>query len=377
MINEKALIEEKNSLLDSLDDVLANAKAEKRSFRSNELQKIEQSKERIAEIDRLMQMDNVERRKEMTIVSKEGTDYMNTKDVYNKEERTFIEHLQGEKRGLAAGSNGAVIPTSISTKVIEKIKEISPVLSKATVYTVKGDLELPKYQWDSITAGYVAELTPLVASGGDFTGVKLSSVIAGALTLVSNSLINRSDLNVVQVIVEQLARSIADFLEKEILTGTGGVGKIQGSLATGVSNSVTGATTLVITGDELIDVQMGIKSIYQDGAVWILHPNTWKQIRKLKDSQNRYLIGNMENGDGFTLLGKQVCLSENMPVLGANAKAIFYGNLEGLTIKFAQEVQLKVLQERFADQYATGVIGYVEIDAVVSDAQALSVYIGK
>ncbi|PEL07796.1 phage major capsid protein [Bacillus sp. AFS017336] len=359
-------LEQRNNLISSMENMLKQAKQENRSFSVEELEDFNSKKLEVATLD-----------------SKEELKALSTRSVgkaakeITPEIRSFIEYLT-EKRGLAAGSNGAIIPVSISTMVIQKIKELSPVLSEATIFSVKGDLEVPSYSWDTITAGYVPELTPVTGSGGNFTGVKLGSVIAGALTVLSNSLINRSaDLDVVSIIVLQLARSLTDFLERELLVGTGGAGKIQGSLATGITNNVTGATTLTITSDELIDVQMGIKSVYQDGALWIMAPTTYKMIRKLKDTQNRYLIGNMETGDGFTLLGKPVYLSENMPVLGVGAKAIFYGNLKGLSIKFAQEMQVKVLQERFADSYSTGIIGFVEIDAVVSDAQALSMYTGK
>ena len=376
MLNIKALVEQRNDLLDKLEYQLDVAKRENRNFNELELSEIQQTKNKINELDTQLELSDSEHRKE----GKEMPNVITNEQrmLIEKEERLFIDALLGEKRGLSAGSNGVIIPVSVSNRVVQKVKELSPLLTKATIYNVKGDLEVPKYQWDSITCAYVTELTPVTASGGDFTGVKLGSVIAGALTIISNSLINRaSDLDVVEIIIQQLARSIADFMEKELLTSVGGAGKVQGSLATGVTTQVLGATTLVITPDELIDVQMGIKSVYQENAMWIMSPTTWKQIRKLKDSQNRYLIGNMENGDGFTLLGKPVHLSENVPNVGANALCIYYGDMSCMSVKFAQEVQIKVLQEKYADQYATGVIGFVEIDAIVTDTQGLAVYKGK
>jgi HK97 family phage major capsid protein len=368
LINEKELNEKRNDLLEEMERSVNSCKHEKRNLSSKELKRIEDIRVEIHQIDEDLENES-EQRSKLPMVNVTSTEI-------TKEERQFIEHLR-ENRGLSAGANGAVIPVSIATKIIEKVKELSPVLSKSTIYTVKGDLSLPKYDYTTITSGYMAELVAPTATGGDFTGVTLKSVIVSALVIVSNSLINRSDVDAVQIIIKQLARSMADFLEKELLTGAGGVDKIQGSLATGITSSITGATTLTIIADELIDVQMGVKSVYQENAIWIMNPTTYKAIRKLKDSQNRYLIGNMENGDGFTLLGKPVYLSDNMPVNGVNNKCIYYGDMNGLVIKFAQDVQIKVLQERYADQYATGVIGFVELDAVVADVAALSVYVGK
>lgn len=45
---------------------------------------------------------------------------------------------------MTTGDNGAVIPTSIANKIIEKVIEISPLFSMATRYNVGGTLNIPK-----------------------------------------------------------------------------------------------------------------------------------------------------------------------------------------------------------------------------------------
>jgi HK97 family phage major capsid protein len=369
----KELVEKKNEYLDQMDEILENAKRENRAFNSDENSKLVSLRNKVDMITREIEK---EPRGFGNMETIKGNEVEQRKFEMNEEQR-FIDYMLGDKRALSAGSSGAVIPLHIAQQIIKKAKEISPVIGLATQYNVGGDLSLPSYDWTQITTGYIAENTAATQSGADFTGVTLKSVIATALVLVSNSLINRGDVNVVQIIVDQLALSIANFLESEVLNGVGGAGKIQGSFKTGVTNSVTGATTLVIGADELIDVQMSIKSVYQDGAMWFVNPTLWKQIRKLKDSTGQYLIGSMENGDGFTLLGKPVHLSDNLPVLGVNSKSLYYGNPKGYALKFAKQVELKVLQERWADSYQTGILGHVEVDGIVADTQALAVYIGK
>jgi HK97 family phage major capsid protein len=85
---------------------------------------------------------------------------------------------------------------------------------------------------------------------------------------------------------------------------------------------------------------------------------------------------NLSENGRWILLGKEVFISDQMPTLAAGAKAIYYGDLSGLYVKMTQEVQVQVLQEKYADEYAVGVAAFCELDAVVVEPQKLAVYIG-
>ena len=47
--------------------------------------------------------------------------------------------------------------------------------------------------------------------------------------------------------------------------------------------------------------------------------------------------------------------------------------MSGLAVKFSEELNVEVLRERFADEHAIGVIGWVELDAKVADQQKIAV----
>ena len=105
-----------------------------------------------------------------------------------------------------------------------------------------------------------------------------------------------------------------------------------------------------------------------------MNRSTRKAIRKLKDGDGNYLLNrDFTSTWGYTLLGKPVHTSDNMPEIEANEKAVIYGDMTGLSVKLTKDVEIQILQELYAAQHALGVVGWVEIDSKISDQQKLSV----
>ena len=116
-----------------------------------------------------------------------------------------------------------------------------------------------------------------------------------------------------------------------------------------------------------------IKDQFQDGAIWIMSPSTRTAIRELKDNMGRYMLqDDISLPFGQSLLGKPVFVSDNMPNMGAGNTVVYYGNLKGLATKFAENLNIQVLREKYADQHADGVIAWLELDAKVQDAQQIA-----
>lgn len=288
------------------------------------------------------------------------------------DEEAFLKFVRGEERALDVANNGGIIPTTIASRIIEKVKELSPIYQMATVYNVGGDLVFPVYDEasSSIKAVYSDDMAELTEGTGKFTTVKLQNFIVGCLAKVSKSLMNRTDFDLVSFVVQKVAQAIAEFLEKECLVGTDG--KMTGVLS--APQGVTSAAASAITADELLDLQMAVPEVYQTGACWIMHKDTLKAIRKLKDGDNNYLLNrDITNSFGWSLLGKPVYISENCPKMAAGAKAVVYGDMSGLSVKLAQNVEIQVLMEKFATQHAIGVVGYIECDSKITEPQKLAV----
>ena len=85
--------------------------------------------------------------------------------------------------------------------------DISPILERSTKYNVKGTLEIPYYPESDATdieMAYATEFTDLTSSAGQFTNITLTGFLAGALTLVSRSLINNSQFDIVGFVVDHM-----------------------------------------------------------------------------------------------------------------------------------------------------------------------------
>lgn len=293
------------------------------------------------------------------------------------DEKAFANYLRGvvsEERAenLTFGDNGAVVPTTIANRIIKKVYDISPILEKATKYNVKGTLEIPYYPESDatdITMTYATEFVELESSAGKFTNISLTGYLAGALTLVSRSLINNSQFDIVGFVVDHMAYNIHRWIENELLNGT--TSKIAG--LSGVTQEVTAAAATAITADELIRLQDTVKDAFQGPAIWIMSSNTRTALRLLKDDMGRYLLqDDITAPFGKVLLGKPVYVSDNMPDMAAGKTAIYYGDMSGLAVKMTEEMEIQVLREKYATQHADGVVAWVEMDAKVENAQKIA-----
>ena len=75
---------------------------------------------------------------------------------------------------------------------------------------------------------------------------------------------------------------------------------------------------------------------------------------------------------GKSLLGKPIYVSDNMPEMEAGKVAVYYGDMRGLATKFSEDMNIQVLREKYATQHAIGVVGWVEFDSKVEDAQKIA-----
>lgn len=129
----------------------------------------------------------------------------------------------------------------------------------------------------------------------------------------------------------------------------------------------------VITTDELVKVRDKVKDVYQQNAIWVMSPATRTALRLLKDNAGHYLLNDdISSPFGTTLMGKPVYVSENMDDIAASKVVVYYGDFKGLATKFAGQIDVQVLRERFADQFCVGVVGTFDFDAKVCDQQKLA-----
>jgi HK97 family phage major capsid protein len=365
------LLEQRNTLLDKMDAIITKAKEETRSITDEENNEFNQHKAEVERIDNTLAAEQASQNLNETKVNAKKTEEEEKRSL---DETNFMKFIRGEERALDVAGNGGIIPETISNRIIERVRELCPIYQFATVFNIGGDLIFPKWDGSQITTAYVEDMAQLTASNGNFTTVKMQNFIAGTLTQISRSLMNRTDFNLVAFVTEKVAQSVAQFLEKELLLGVGGTTAATGIFTDPDVTSVTAGAATALTIDDLIVTQMAIPEPFQGGASWIMNRSVFQGIRLIKDTTGVPLLNrDLTNGYGWTLLGKPVSLSENAPgTLGAGLNVLTYGDYSGLYVKLAQNVEISVLNELYATQHATGICAYIEFDSKVIEPQRIA-----
>lgn len=371
----KSIAEQRAELVEKLEALTQQADTEQRAFTEEEEKDFDETESAIKKLDDTLK--RMERARDIPLNATETKKKEEKSDDPEAlEERAFAAYVRGEVLeeradvNMTTGDNGAVIPSSIANKIIKKVHDISPIFQLAEKYHVSGNLSIPYYDESSqqITMAYATEFTDLESTSGKFASIELKGFLAGALSKVSKSLINNSSFDIVPFVINEMAESVARWIEKELLNGT--KDKIDGLSKV---TTLTAAAQAAVTADELIDVQEEIPDVYQADAIWIMSKKTRTAIRKLKDSDGNYILNKDATSKwGYTLFGKDVYTSENMPDMAAGKRAILYGDMSGLVVKISEDMNIQVLQEKFATQHAVGIISWIELDAKIQNAQKLT-----
>lgn len=146
-----------------------------------------------------------------------------------------------------------------------------------------------------------------------------------------------------QILAVRLGRGTA----AHFTTGTG-TGQPHG-IVTGSTVGKTGSTgqTTTVTYDDLVDLEHSVDPAYRNmpGVGFMMHDTSLRVVRKLKDSQNRPLFvpgyeqGN-PGGAPDRLLGRPIYISQEMPVMAANAKSILFGQFSKYVIRNVMDLTM-------------------------------------
>ena len=373
MKNLKKLMERREELNKKLAELVDAADNEERAMTEEETKDFDAAEKEIKEIDATIARE--ERARNIPTVQQPNENHeMTQEERAAADEKAFADFIMNrvtENRAgeiqLTQGNNGAIVPTTIANRIIKSVRDMVPFLQLSDVIYTNGKLSVPVYGEDStnyIKADYVDEGTELTDNIGKFTTIDLTGYVVGALALVSNKLKDNTDINVVDFVINQVAESIAEKLEKEFVNGST---KIIG--ITSATKGITAASATAITYDELVSLKHSLKQRFRANARWIMNPATYTALCKLKDGNGQPYF----KEDEYKILGLPVIESDSMPTIAASAKAIVCADLSGYTIKATKSVEIQVLREKFSTKNMLGVLAFGEYDAKITDSKKIAV----
>ena len=252
---------------------------------------------------------------------------------------------------------GYLCPDEYERTLIQALEEENKLRSLCKVIrTASGDRKIPLVASHG-TASWVDEEGVIPESDDSFGQITLGAHKVASIIKVSDELLQDSVFDVESYIATEFARRVGDAEEAAFIVGDG-AGKPIGMLheTNGAATGVTAASATAITADELIDLVYSLKAPYRKRAIFLFNDQTIKSIRKLKDGNGQFLWQpGLQQGQPNTLLGYSYETSTHMPLIGAGAKPILFGDLSSYWIADREGRSIKRLNELYA---TTGQVGF-------------------
>lgn len=371
-MNEKMLVENRNDKVTKMEAILTLAKDEERELSEEETEMFNSLEKEVQSIDKTLalneKLNDLTKMKKVAPITEKGQ-----KEIDNKIFENIIRGIQNTDYPTTATEMGVMIPTTIWDRIIDRVIDISPILQRADVYRLGGNLVFPVEDVTNtnLEMAYATEGTDADSGKVAVTSVTLTGYLARCLAKVSLSLVNNTKFDVVGYVIDKMAQKIAIFCEHELQHGT--VGKVTGLTDVPAGMIVTTESASAITADELMDLQDKVPDKYQANSIWVMNRTTRNAIRKLKDEKGDYLLNpDLTAKWGYVLLGKDVYCSDDLDEVGAGKFVMYYGDLSGLAVKFSEDANLQVLRERYAVEHQIGLLNFIEFDAKVVDKQKIA-----
>jgi HK97 family phage major capsid protein len=257
-------------------------------------------------------------------------------------------------------AGGFLAPAEYVTEIIKAVQLLSPMRDLARIRTTSNrSVQIPVRK-GTFAAAWVAE----VGTRTETTGLKYGREEVPAHELYAEVIISEQDLedsafDMEAEIRAEAAEQIAIAEAKAFINGTG-VGQPEGFLqnATLVANFVANGGATLTSADKLIDLWAAVKTAYASNATWTMNRATLAAVRKLKDSQNRYIWEpGLAPGNPSTIIERPYVEMPDMPDIASNALPIAFGDFRrAYSIVDRVQVVVKRLNEKYAD---TGQIAFI------------------
>jgi HK97 family phage major capsid protein len=274
---------------------------------------------------------------------------VNEADELRAVARGELKHVDFDLRTATTGTAanaGNTKPTTFVAQVIEAMRWRSQFFSLARTITTSGGetLEYPVKN-SRPTASQVSENTAYGKSDESWSKTNIGAYKYGVIVEATNEIVDDSALDILSILAEDAGVAVADKVMADLLLGDGSSKPF--GWVTRSTGAVNAANLAGITADNMIDLQHSLLQPYRKGSVFMTSDTAVQNLRKLKDGQGRYLWEpSVQAGAPDTFQGISVLTDPNMPVSGAGAKAVLFGDPSKYLIR-----QVKNLRVVRSDEY--------------------------
>lgn len=204
--------------------------------------------------------------------------------------------------------------------------------------------------------------------------VSLGQVVFGAhkfgskMVRLSSELLEDNVVNLLDRLGGMLGERIGRRQNRAFTVGNGA--SQPHGLVTRAAIGKTAAATNALTADEILDLMHSVDPAYRQNAGFMLHDSILAVVRKLKDSQGRYLWSESpREGEPDRLWGRPLVINQHMAsALAAAADVMLFGDFRKYKIRDAGVLRLRRLVERYADVDQEGFVAWSRSDGNLLDA---------
>lgn len=411
-MDKQALIEERVALHEKSKALLEKAETEKRDLTKDEQQEFDRMHGRIEEcrqaLERIVQTEEEERNLERLRQSR-GRKTDDRLDADNRDADLSLafrawalgggatsKHITPDMRAacerldfnwrdsalearslnsVTATQGQAAIPDEMMRSLIDVQKWFGSVRSGATVIpTATGaPLPVPKGDDTSNTGEIVADSGPVTTTADPtFNQVVLGSYkFSSKAVLVSVELLRDAAINMATYLGRKLGQRIGRIQNTKFTVGTG-TNEPNGIVVASTLGK-TAAATNTFTFDEIIDLKHSVDVAYRAVASFVMHDTIAAFVRKLKDSQGRYLwevstiAGQPDRLDGYPVMINNDMAS----ALTTGQKLMLFGDVSAYHIRDAGEVEAIRADELFVLNHQVAFLAFQRSDGNLPDTTAV------
>ena len=243
-----------------------------------------------------------------------------TKENYRASEEyrsAFLNNLMGrqlneeQRAAFALAGVDPVIPESMQTSIITKVKEYSPIISEITLLNVNGTV---KFAVEGTVAGadLHTENAEITAATDTLVEVTLSTYEVTKLVQISDS-VRTMTINAFESwLIDNLSESIAIKIESLIWNGTGSSqAKGINTISFDAAHKVEVAKSASLTAQNVYDLFGKLKSGYARNAkIYMNRKTLFSDFLPLVDKNKNDLV--VANGGTYYVLGTPVELTDSI-----------------------------------------------------------------
>lgn len=249
---------------------------------------------------------------------------------------------------------GFLVPQEMSSEIVKKIFESSPMRQLASVQTIStGALEILE-DLDEVGTGWVGEQQ----SRPETSTPQIKKIIIPAHEIYAQPkatqiVLDDAAINIEAWLSEKVSSKFARQEATAFVSGDG-VMKPKGFLSYGAGDGfglveqVNNGHATNLQADGLMDLVSSLKEAYLPNACFLMQRATVKALRKLKDNQNRYLWEpGLNGGKQASILGYEIYQASDMPSIASAALPIAFGDFkQGYQI--VDRVGIRIIRDMYS-----------------------------